>query len=72
MEHVTLNNNLIQRGQPERRKRGRRFTIETAARFVRTSPDGIQHVGKGTTRAICLNGIFISAYPVPIPGRQSK
>jgi hypothetical protein len=60
--------NMNQPGQLERRKRGRRFTIAAAARFVWTSSDGTQHEGKGTTRDVCLNGVFIQAYLVPNPG----
>jgi len=60
--------NLDQSGQLERRKLGRRFTITAAARFKWTSPDGKQHEGKGTTRDVCLNGVFIQAYLMPLPG----
>ena len=60
--------NPSREGQIERRQRSRRFPITAPARFSWQGPDGVWHHGKGKTRDISIHGVFIWAYPVPMPG----
>ena len=52
----------------ERRQGSRRFAITAPVLFSWQSPDGARHTGKGKTRDISIHGVFVWAYPVPMPG----
>jgi hypothetical protein len=41
-----------------------------SARFSWQRTDGASHQGKGKTRDISIDGVFIWAFPVPMPGTE--
>jgi hypothetical protein len=59
-----------QGGQTERRQRSRRFPVTAPARFSWQGADGAWHQGKGKTRDISIHGVFVWAWPVPMPGTR--
>ena len=55
-----------------RSRPGERYRIAAPVRFKWCTSSGDWRMGKGITRDVSDSGLFVLAYPVPVPGASIK